>query len=56
MLIQREFKVGTSAFSQRVSSDDQARLVRDRMYLLKQCVLSGKDTDATKEPYLYHLH
>lgn len=56
MLIQREFKQGTSSFSKRVSADDQARLVRDRLYVLKQCVLAGKDTDAGKEPYLYHLH
>ena len=56
MLVQREFKANTSAFAQRVAPEDQARLVRDRMFVLKQCILSGKDADAKSEPYLYNLH
>jgi hypothetical protein len=54
MLVQREFVAGKSEFSKRVAPEDQARLVRDRLYLLKACVLTGKDAD--KEPYLYNLH
>lgn len=56
MLIQREFKAGQTEFAKRVAPEDQGRLVRDRLYLLKQCVISGKDADAGKEPYLYNLH
>lgn len=56
MLIQREFKAGQSEFAKRVAPEDHGRLVRDRLYLLKQCVLAGKDLDSVKEPYMYHLH
>ena len=35
MLVQREFKAGSSDFAKRVLPEDQARLVRDRLYLLK---------------------
>ncbi len=56
MLVQRELKAGSTEFAKRVSGDDQARLVRDRLFLLKKCVLTGKDTDAATEPYLYHLN
>lgn len=55
-MVQREFKAGKSEFSKRVAPEDQARLVRDRLYLLKSCVLAGKDASASSEPYLYHLH
>lgn len=56
MLVQRELKAGQTEFAKRVAPEDQGRLVRDRLYLLKQCILAGKDTDAAKEPYLYNLH
>jgi hypothetical protein len=56
MLIQREFKAGSTDFAKRVTSDDQARLVRDRLALLKSCMLTGKDADPKHEPYLYNLH
>jgi hypothetical protein len=54
MLVQREFKAGSSDFAKRVSQEDQARLVRDRLSLLKACVITGKDTQG--EAYLYNLH
>ena len=54
MLVQRDFRSGSSEFAKRVAPEDQARLVRDRMFLLKQCLLAGKD-DAS-EAYLYRLH
>lgn len=54
MLVQRELRAGVSDFAKRVTPDDQGRLVRDRLYLLKKCVIAGKDDD--KEPYLYNLH
>lgn len=56
MLVQRELKRGSSEFAKRVAGDDQGRLVRDRLYLLKACVINGKDVDSIKEPYLYNLH
>jgi hypothetical protein len=56
MLIQRELKAGTSEFAKRVAADDAARLVRDRLHLLKTCLVNGADADAAKEPYLYNLH
>ena len=56
MLVQREFRAGATDFAKRVLPDDRARLVRDRMYVLKACILSGKDADAKAEPYLYALH
>lgn len=56
MLIQREFKAGTSEFAKRVAVEDQGRLVRDRLALLKQCVIAGKDASASAQPYLYNLH
>ncbi len=56
MLVQREIKAGTSDFAQRIATEDKGRLVRDRLYLLKQCVIAGKDADATREPYLFNLH
>ena len=34
-LVQREFKAGSTDFAKRVLPEDQARLVRDRLYLLK---------------------
>jgi len=54
MMVQRELKAGSSDFAKRVESDDAGRLVRDRLFLLKTCIIAGKDTHA--EPYLYHLH
>ena len=54
MMVQRELKAGASGFAKRVESADAGRLVRDRLFLLKNCVISGKDTHA--EPFLYHLH
>ena len=56
MLVQRELKGGKSEFAKRVAPEDQGRLVRDRLYLLKACVINGKDVEATAEPYLYALH
>jgi hypothetical protein len=56
MLVQREIKAGASDFAQRIATEDKGRLVRDRLYLLKQCVIAGKDADSTKEPYLFNLH
>ena len=56
MLVQRELKKGGSDFAKRVATEDQGRLVRDRLYLLKACVINGKDVDVAKEPYLYNLH
>ncbi len=56
MLVQREFKAGTSEFAKRVAPEDQGRLVRDRLALLKACVINGKDTPAATQPYLYNLH
>jgi hypothetical protein len=35
MMIQRELKKGESEFAKRVEPADQARLVRDRLFLLK---------------------
>ena len=54
MLVQRELKAGKSEFAKRVAPEDAARLVRDRLFLLKNCIISGKDTPS--EPFLYHLH
>ena len=53
MMVQRELKKGESEFAKRVLPEDQARLVRDRLFLLKICVVNKKDSD---EPYLYSLH
>jgi hypothetical protein len=53
MMIQRELKKGESEFAKRVEPLDQARLVRDRLFLLKMCVVNKKDSD---EPFLYSLH
>ena len=39
-----------------LTGDEVGRLVRDRLYLLKACVINGKDVDSAKEPYLYNLH
>jgi hypothetical protein len=55
MVVQRELKAGKSDFAKRVAPEDMGRLVRDRLYLLKACVINGKDVDSAKEPYLYHL-
>jgi len=55
MLVQREFKAGATDFAKRVAVEDQNRLVRDRLYLLKACILGSKDADAKAEPYLYNL-
>jgi hypothetical protein len=54
MLVQRELKAGKSDLAKRVAPEDAARLVRDRLFLLKNCIISGKDTPS--EPFLYHLH
>jgi hypothetical protein len=56
MLVQRDLKLGASEFAKRIAPEDQNRLVRDRLYLLKKCLLNGKDADAKSEPYLYNLH
>ena len=53
MMVQRELKKGESEFAKRVLPEDQARLVRDRLFLLKMCVVNKKDSD---EPFLYSLH
>jgi hypothetical protein len=42
----------TSAFAARLAAEDKARLVRERFFLLKACMLHGDDA---KVPYLYHL-
>lgn len=55
MLVQRELKGNNTEFAKRVAPEDQGRLVRDRLALLKACVINGKDIDGTKEPYLYNL-
>jgi hypothetical protein len=54
MLVQRELKAGQTDFAKRVAPEDQGRLVRDRLALLKTCVITGKDEG--KEPFLYSLH
>ena len=54
MILQRELRQGTSEFAQRVEVNDQNRLVRDRLFLLKKCIIQGKDSE--KEPFLYALH
>ena len=54
MMVQRELKAATSDFAKRVAPEDAGRLVRDRLFLLKSCIIAGKDTHA--EPFLYHLH
>ena len=56
MLVQRELKSGKTEFAKRVAPEDQGRLVRDRLFLLKACVIRGKDMDGQKEPFLYNLH
>ena len=54
MMVQRELKAASSEFAKRVAPEDAGRLVRDRLFLLKSCVIAGKDTPS--EPFLYHLH
>ncbi|RYZ54530.1 MAG: hypothetical protein EOP49_04935 [Sphingobacteriales bacterium] len=52
MLVSRDMRGNKTAFSQRVAEEDKARLVRERFFLLKACMVHGEDA---KVPYLYNL-
>lgn len=53
MLASRDMRANSTDFARRVAEDDKSRLVRERFFLLKACMLGHDDTKAY--PYLYHV-